>query len=441
MPLTVLIIGAGIGGPALAYALRRTNPEHRITVIERHPDLRSSGLQVDLRGQGITTMRNLGLLGKVKEIGVEEEGLSFVDSRGRAKATFKKNETGKGKQAFVSEYEFMRGDLVKLLVDASLKDYSGKGEHGEGEGADAEGKGVHYEFNKTVTELSQDASGVDITFSDGTKGRYDLVVGADGQWSRTRKMLFGAEASDAAFHSLRLFCAYYTIPRAPDEDSTMKMYIAPGARGMATRSGDRPTTQAYIGMRMDSAELDKLCGETPFAKLPAERQKQVFAELFKDAGWESERLLREMRTAADFYGHEQGQVRIEHFVKGRVALLGDAGYCPSAMTGMGTTLALLGAYVLAGEIARHGNGESGENVPLVLEAYEKTLRPYVDVIQKIAPGVTGLMFPTTKLGISLFHKVLGFVETFKIDKLATRLMPEDKGGLAIPEYSQIKFGA
>ncbi|KAI5925052.1 hypothetical protein F4810DRAFT_86590 [Camillea tinctor] len=427
MPLKVLIIGAGIGGPALAYTLRRLNPDHNITVIDRYPELRTTGQQVDLRGQGISTMRNLGLLDKVKEIGVEEEGIAIVDTHGKTKATFRKSETGTGKQSFTSEYEFMRGDLVKLLHDASLKDYGGK---------TSKDGGVHYEFNKSVTALTQDAAGVDITFSDGTTGRYDLVVGADGQWSKTRKLLLGAPASAAAFHSLNLICAYYTMPRAPGDDALMKMYVAPGGRGLTTRMGCTPTTtQAYLGMRADPEALAVRCG-APFVRLPPEKQKEILAEELRDAGWQTDRFVRGMRDAADFYAHEIGQVRIDGaFAKGRVALLGDAGYCPSAMTGMGTTLALLGAYVLAGEIAKRGDGD----VEGAVRGYESTLRPYVDEIQKISPGVTNLFFPTTRVGIFAMHTVLGLIETFRIDKLIMWLTPEDKGGLAIPEYPEIRF--
>ncbi|KAI1485859.1 hypothetical protein F5X96DRAFT_657757 [Biscogniauxia mediterranea] len=447
MPLKILIVGAGIGGPALAYALRRTNPEHSITVIDHYPELRTSGQQVDLRGQGVSTMRNLGLLDKMKDIMVEEEGICIVDTHGKAKATFRKSATGTGKQSFTSEYEFMRGDLVKLLYDASLKDYSGKtsqdGSKAKTSSA-ADGKGVHYEFNKSITELTQDDSGVDVTFSDGAKGRYDLVVGADGQWSRTRKLLLGAPTSDAAFHSLGLFVAYYTMPRAPGDDSLMKMYLAPGSRGLTTRLGRTPdTTQAYMGIRADPAALAARCGGTPFVRLAPARQKEVLADALRGAGWQAERFERAARDAPDFYAHEIGQVRLPPgcLARGRVALLGDAGYCPSAMTGMGTTLALLGAYVLAGEIAGLGADAGAADVPRALEAYERTLRPYVHEIQKITPGVTNLFFPSTSLGIFAMHKILGLVETFRIDKLIMWLMPEDKGGLPIPEYPEIRFGA
>ncbi|KAI0021301.1 hypothetical protein F4780DRAFT_770350 [Xylariomycetidae sp. FL0641] len=413
MPLKILIVGAGVGGPALAYALRRTNPTHLITIIEKYPDLRSSGQQIDLRGQGVPTMRKLGLLEKLKEITVGEEGIKLVTSEGKTQATFLMNNTGNGNQSFTSEYEFMRGDLVKLLVEASLKEYGG-------EKPSEKSGGVHYEFDKSPTSLKQDASGVDVTFSNGTSDRYDLV-----------------------------YIGYYTVPRAADEDAFAKLYLAPGGRFLSTRSGQSaPTTQVYVGTSV--ARATAACGDGDgdtrlFRKLPAARQKQYFADYYAGCGWQADRLVRDgLPAAADYYGHEVGQVRLPGgtFVDGRVALLGDAGYCPSPSSGMGTTIALLGAYVLAGEIARHcdGDGAAGKVVARAVQAYQDTMRPYVAEIQKLPLAGQGLLsLPESRLGIYLLYKAAWLVAALRVDKMLSWLAPEDKGGLAIPEYPEMKL--
>ena len=79
-----------------------------------------------------------------------------------------------------------------------------------------------------------------------------------------------------------------------------------------------------------------------------------FAELDRrmaDDGWVRPQLLEYMRTAPDFYFDEMSQIKMDRWARGRVGLVGDAGYCCSPLSGQGTSVALLGAYILAGELA------------------------------------------------------------------------------------------
>ncbi|RYP05053.1 hypothetical protein DL764_004072 [Monosporascus ibericus] len=419
MPLNILIIGVGIGGPIMALILQRSNPDHYITVIERSPSLRASGAQIDIRAQGIPLLRKLGLLDAVKARAVSEGGVELVDKNDKQRAVFGVNNSGEGPQSFTSEYEIMRGDLVEVLYQASLE-----------QNAKARGKGgVKYEFGRMVAEMAQDETGVDVTFADEEKARYDLVIGADGQSSRTRKQVFGKEISDAAFKSLGVSCAFYSIPRHPTDKSDLsKYYHAPEGRTIITRPSKPTITGVYL---MTIEETDELKASL---KQPVEKQKEVWAKLFAGAGWQTDRLLDGMMRCDDFYATMLGQVKLEHISKGRVALLGDAGYVPSAITGMGTTSAIVGAYVLAGELARHK-----EDPHAALKAYDEVMRPFVAEAQKLMPGVPGLMFPKTQFGISIMHLVAGVLSWMKPDRFVSRFLPENKGGWTPPEYPELKL--
>lgn len=119
-PLRVLICGGGCAGPALAFWLARSG--HRVTVVERFPALRATGAQVDLRGQGIEAVKRMGLLDAVRAKLVDEAGVAFVDRHGKVKGTILANTSGKGAQTLTSEYEIMRGDVVRILYDATKDD-------------------------------------------------------------------------------------------------------------------------------------------------------------------------------------------------------------------------------------------------------------------------------------------------------------------------------
>ncbi|RYO79558.1 hypothetical protein DL766_010456 [Monosporascus sp. MC13-8B] len=419
MPLKILIIGVGIGGSLMAFILQRCNPDHHITVIERSPTLRASGAQIDIRAQGIPLLRKLGLLDAVKARTVSEGGVEFVDKNDKRKAVFGVNDSGKGAQSFTSEYEIMRGDLVEVLYQASLE-----------QNAKAGGKGgVKYEFGRMVTEMTQDETGVDVTFADGGKARYDLVIGADGQSSRTRRQVFGKETSDAAFKSLGVSCAFYSIPRDPTSKSDLaKWYNAPEGRLIMTRPSKPTITGVYL---VTTKETD---GLKDSLKQPAEKQKELWAKLYADAGWQADHLLDEMMRCDDFYAFMVGQVKLKHISKGRVALLGDAGYVPSPITGMGTTSAIVGAYVLAGELTRHK-----DDVQAALKAYDEAMRPFVAEAQKLPLGVRDLMFPKTQFGVSVLHLVVGVVSWTRVDKFINSFLPENKGGWTPPEYPELKL--
>ncbi|KAI8625930.1 FAD/NAD(P)-binding domain-containing protein [Xylariaceae sp. FL1651] len=450
MPLKVLVVGAGVCGPAFAALLHRANPSHEITIIERSDGLRQSGLQIDLRSQGIPIVRKMGLLPAIRRRVVPETGLAFVDARGRRYAAFGKNDSGQGPQGLTSEYEIMRGDLVDVFYRASLglkqlgddEDETPVRGGGGGGGSGGSTNNVRYEFGVTVKELSQnDDAGVDVTFDDGRKARYDLVVGADGQSSRTRRMLLGGkEASDACFRSLGLFTAFYQVPRTPDDDSWMKFYLLPGRRGLCTRSGDKAAPKQVYVVIQTGRGTNEYGLRTAMTQSVAE-QKATFARAFADEhGWQVDSLMDALVNKTpddDFYATEIGQVHCDKIAVGRIALLGDAGYTPSPITGMGTTLSLTGAYILAGELARHGEND----VPGALQAYQRVVKPFVDEGQKLFPGAPGILYPRSRWGVWILTTIVSLVAKLRIYDFLVRVLPESKGGLQIPEYPELNLDA
>jgi 2-polyprenyl-6-methoxyphenol hydroxylase-like FAD-dependent oxidoreductase len=323
MPHNILIVGAGVCGPALALLLQRSDPKHTITVIERYPSLRTGGQQIDLKAQGIPIIRKLGLLEEIRKHCVKESGMEFVDRNGKSLIQFGVTSADSDGGAFelTNEFEFMRGDFVKMMFDASVKEREALQAEDEKEG------GLTYEFGKSITALDQSTSSntVTVTFSSGETKTFDLVVAADGQGSRTRKLAFGEATNKDSFKSLNIHAAYFNIPRLPHEDSLARIYFAPRTRMIMTRTGDRPVTQLYFFLLRDLQRAEKMKG---VHKLPLDEQKDAWAQIYADAGWESKRFLEGMRGVEDFYATEIGQVKMpnQQIHTGRVVLLGDAGW-------------------------------------------------------------------------------------------------------------------
>ncbi|OQE14976.1 hypothetical protein PENFLA_c034G05055 [Penicillium flavigenum] len=402
--LKVLICGGGIAGPALAFWLSKLG--HDVTVVERFPSLRVSGQQLDLRGPGIPVMKRMGLEDLFRAQGIKEAGMQFVDDNGKQKAFYPVNKSGEGLQSFTTEYEIMRGDLCRMLWNL------GKDQ-------------VNYIFGVHVESFDQDADSVSVKFSNGKEEQFDLLVGADGQGSRTRRMILEPNAPDP-FHFMNLYIAYFTIPRNE------------GKRFVFTRRHAPDTIQAYLGYCTSSDKLDNV------KKSEIAEQKKAWAEIFADAAWKTPRIIRDMQNdeaAKDFYSQEVGQVRLDSWSRGRVVLLGDAAYCPSPATGMGTTSGLTGAYVLAGEIGKYCNrleSSKGPKDPVshALSEYERKFRPFMTEVQTLGPGMPNIVAPETRWGISVMHFILWMAALLGIDAVAQWFLGE-QNSWKLPFYEEL----
>ncbi|MFE4217355.1 FAD-dependent monooxygenase [Streptomyces sp. NPDC056844] len=401
--LRILVAGGGVAGPALAFWLTRGG--HAVTVAERFPALRASGAQVDLRGQGIDAVTRMGLLEKVRSRLVDEPGVAFVDSRGKPKATIMANTSGKGRQTLTSEYEIMRGDLVRILHEATKDD-------------------TEYVFGKSVDGFDQHSDKVTGHFSDGTSGEYDLLIGADGQGSRTRRALLPGGFDP--YWRVGIHMAYWFVPRIASDTNIRDTYMVPGGRQIMRRSHNATETQVYFVMREDSAEASAI------HRAPVEQQQKFWAERFRDAGWQTERFVEGMKDSPFFYSQEIAQVRIDSWSKGRVALAGDAAHCASPYSGMGISGGLVGAYVLAGEINR-----SPGDLPTALANYEHVLRPFADKIQgEVNPRILRVGMPLNKHAITAFQNATALACFLHIPDLVARMSKEDRGGdWQLPAYT------
>lgn len=402
-PLKVLIVGAGIGGPAAALWLSRIGCD--ITIVERSPTLRATGQQIDLTGQGIVLLRMMGIEDAVRAVRCPEPGMRVLDHLGRSKAFFPVNTSGKGLSP-TRELEVMRGDLVHILYEATKSL-----------------KGVKYIFDSHIDSFAQDDEGlpagkVHVTFSDGRQDDYDVLIGADGTGSATRGLMLGPSFPDPR-RDLGVHMAFFTAPSREDDTYDWTVCHIPGGKALMTRK-DRPENiRVYLATRTGRAALDA-------AKTPAE-QKAVLAELFKGAeGCQSERFLRDLvesPEADDLYCQALRQIRLPEgaWSRGRVVLLGDAAYCPAPIGGgVATTAALVGAYVLAGEIAKQWkkNEESPGtfNMEEAAKEYERIVRPFITANSQVSPWMMRLWFPETRLGIRTFHAVAGLAAASGIDK-------------------------
>jgi 2-polyprenyl-6-methoxyphenol hydroxylase-like FAD-dependent oxidoreductase len=405
--LRILICGAGVAGLSLAFWLTRGG--HRVAVVERFPDLRDTGAQVDLRGQGIEAVRKMGLLAIVKSRLVDESGVAFVNAGGKARATIMADTSGKGRQTLTSEYEIMRGDLVRILYDAVKDD-------------------VACDFGQMVERIQNGEKSVVAHFSDGSSAEFDLLVGADGQGSRVRQAILGSTITDP-YLRMGLHMAYWFIPRIQTDTNIRETYNAPGGRMIMRRSHNPTETQVYFALREQSIEASDI------HRKPTEQQKQFWIERFRNAGWQTDRFIDGMKLAENFYSQEVVQVRMDTWSAGCVVLVGDAAHCASPFSGMGISGGLVGAYVLAGEISRNP-----ENLSQALATYHSQLRPFIKQIQNVKPAVLRLGMPMTQFGIDAFHSVTALACFLRIPDLIGKFSTHDRDcGWQLPNYAELKI--
>ena len=356
----VLISGAGVAGQALAYWLRRFG--FTPVVVERAPAPRDGGQAVDVRGAAIEVARRTGILDAARAARTGTRGMSYVSSTGKRLASV----DGAFGVIDPEDVEIIRGDLVSILYEAA-------------------GSDVEYIFDDSVSSLTEGADGVTVTFERSAPRTFHLVVGADGLHSRVRGLAFGPEGR--FLRHLGLYLSVFTIPNDLELDHWQLIYVTPGKSVTVTSArGNREARAIFF---FASGPLD-------YDYRDRGQQQELLAAAFAGAGWEVPRLLTAMREAPDFYFDSVSQVRLENWSAGRVALVGDAGYCPSPLSGQGSSLALVGAYVLASEL-RAADGDYRD----AFAGYQRRLRDFVERNQQIATGNAKRFTPTSRRQIWL----------------------------------------
>ena len=418
--LRVLISGASVAGPALAYWLVRAGCS--VTIVERAPSLRIAGQGIDVRASARDVIRRMGIFDRMLEKSSHEEGLELVDSNNRPYARFAVDLSGKGESA-TCDIEILRGELARILFDITKDD-------------------VSYIFGDMVESLHETDKEVRVNFANGTpSAAFDLVVAADGMGSKLRSMAFGDDNSQ--IRSLNAYVSYFSVPPSDTDTKWARVHWVKGGRNISIRPDNVGRTRAFLGLAAYDASDSRLARFQTALKTGIPAQKRLVQEIFQDAGWETPRLLAGMHASSDFYMQHVAQVRLHRWSSGtgRVTVVGDAGYAPSPFTGMGTSLAFIGAYVLAGEISR----QQPHNLPLALASYERVLRPYVESVQKLPPGIPWLVNPQSALGVRVLGTVgwiIGILSSTWVATLFAKVVAWlplfGKDSFRLPEYEAFR---
>ena len=358
----VLISGASVAGPVLAYWLNRCG--YQPTVVERTAELRFGwgGHAVDLFGPALQIVEWMGVLAQVRDARTRTETISFL-REGHRPVDIPAELMSEG----VSQrhIEILRGDLAKIIYEAGRDD-------------------IEYLFGDSITTLHETEQGVEVSFQYGAPQTFDLVIGADGLHSITRRLAFGDEHQ--FLHFLGGYLAVFTVPN----------YLDLHQRMLGFADVDRTAAIYPVHKTGQARVLFLWRARTPhgYDRHDLTAQRRLIHGLYADMGWEVPRLLAELEKADDLYLDSISTIVMDTWTRGRVTLAGDAGYSPGSAVGGGSSLAVVGAYVLASELA----ASSGDHVR-GLAAYEQALRPAVKHSQTIGPAVLKTLIPRSRLQV------------------------------------------
>lgn len=402
--LKVLISGAGIAGPCLAYWLSRTHLHTSITIIERSSSPRLTGQALDIHDSAIEVVKRMGILDAVRSYSTAEEGTRFINASGKPFAEFM------APSHFTAEYEILRADLSRIFLEATKRMSN-----------------IRYVYGDTIRSLDQTDSEVRVTFASGSIDTFDLFVAADGATSRTRSMIFDNETLENCSKPLGMYNAFFSIPRQSTDEKLWQIYNIPKGLGIMIRPHrNNATMGAYMTIATPARGICDQGLDNALSK-GTEAMKRVLHERFDDAGWEAKRVLDGMDQAEDFYMSSAAQVKMSKWTHNRAVILGDAAW---ATFGVGTTLAIEGAYTLAGEIAKV-RGTS--DIPSALKKYEEVFRPLHVEKGDLPPGFPQIMFPQT-WGLQVRDSILWTVSKIGLHKLF--MGHSDKNVVfKLPEYN------
>ena len=386
----VLISGASIAGPALAYWLYRHG--FRPTVVERAPVVRDGGYAVDFRGSAhMGVLERMGILADIQRARTNMGAVTYVDGADKHLASMPA-------EIMSGDVEILRGDLARILYEATRHD-------------------TEYVFDDSVTAIAQAEDGVRVTFERGQPRTFDLVVGADGLHSNVRALAFGTESR--FIRDLGYYVAIFTTPNHLNLDHTGRFYNVPGkTAGMYSA---RNNTEAKAMFAFASPPLD-------YDRRDTDQQKKILAGTFAGQSWEVPTLIEAMWDAPDFYFDSVSQIHIDNWSRGRVVLLGDAGY-GATMGGMGTGLAVVGAYVLAGELAVAAGDHH-----TAFARYEEELRGYAEACQKFAEGAGGFLAPSTRSKIWLRNQMFRTLPHLPWKGVVNKMTTKTANAITVKDY-------
>lgn len=386
----ILISGASVAGPALAWWLARYG--FRPTVVERAPQLRGGGYAVDFRGDvHLAVLGQMGILDQIRVRQTRLASTTYVDVDNRPVATMPAG-------IFAGDVEILRGDLGQILY-AATQDRT------------------EYLFGDSITGLATRADGVHVTFERAAPRVFDLVIGADGLHSVVRRLAFAHEPDPV--RDLGLFVAIFSVADPCGLDHEGLLYSVPG-RTAAVFSAPQPGRAVAQFYFTDPGISDGYSDPG--------QQRRILADTFADVGWYVPDLLGQLPAAPDFYFDSVSQVRLDRWSAGRIALVGDAGYA-AGPGGNGTGTAVVAAYVLAGELAA-----ARGDYQVAFGRYEQRLRGYVARGQKQARGGRDFLAPATARKIRQRDRAFRMLARLPAERFIRYMSTRTATSVKLPSY-------
>ncbi len=389
---TVLISGTGIAGPTLAFWLKAAGFEP--TLVERAAGLRTGSYVIDFWGLGYDIAERMGLAGEIDRIGYHVHEMRIVGDGGERVAGFGTKVFG---ELTGGRYVTLRRSDLSRLLFSTVRDTT------------------EVVFDDEIVGIEERADGVHVRFRRDGERRFDLVIGADGLHSDVRRLVFGPEG---AFEKRLGYAvaAFEADGYRPREEDIYVLYGRPGQMlGRFTLHDDRTLFLFVFAV-----------GDSPLPAT-ADAQKAMLHERYQDGGWECPCVLAELDRTQDLYFDTVSQIRMDTWSRGRIALVGDAAFCVSLVAGQGSALAMISAYVLAGELAA-ADGRYQE----AFAGYEAVLRSFVDGKQRGAERFARVFAPRTSWGLRVRNEV---IRAFAIPGLAKLVVGSDiRDSLELPDY-------
>jgi 2-polyprenyl-6-methoxyphenol hydroxylase-like FAD-dependent oxidoreductase len=406
----ILVVGGGPAGATAAFWLAKAGFE--VTVAERATNKFAYGQGIDITGPAVKIVQKMGVYDTIKSRVTGEAGFAFLDDHGDVIAAVgtAENENGKG-LSLTQEIEIMRGDVTQILADRAK-----------------ESERVTYRYGCTVTELRQTEGCVTAVLSDtGEAEEFAAVIGADGIMSRTRKLAFPQDILKDCYKGQDQYTAFFSIPHQAEDVPNARVQHAAGGRAVLIRPTNIASPERSSCYIIDTGISPAL--EQALTQSTGE-QKALFAKNFAEFPSNTgDRVLQGMWEAKDFYLAQTAQIKLPKWSHGRVVLSGDAAYCPSPPTGMGTVLAILGSYIIAGEMV-----SNRDDPEAAFAKYEERLRTYVEKAQYVplAGFLPRLGNPQSRLGVRMLRLVFWMIAWTGIWKLINIKEADDK--FVLPEY-------